>query len=1094
MRGNAVAEAVVSRVSKGDLSVESLSNLIEDCVEAGEFSLLRQGNLHGKHVEDNYKSAIEARSEVTKALVKRCERGQTAGPFVCDAHDLPFADYACNPIGAVAKRNSTDMRPVDDTVANADIKPPTFGMIAIAWLREMASHMCWWWVVDIEDAFANLPIGPTDRPWMMFRWYHTDDTEFRGTCHDAIYMHVKGNFGPRPLPYWYTMYQLYINIAFMAVAGVMYPPMGFIDDNSHQSASQQEGLGIMQLYKQHLRKAGIKDKESKEQLPFQIGIILGRIFNSISMTISITSDKLQDLTHMLHSCVGKRVRKCLKDMECLLGLWEFCLECMPHVTRSFAHNTHAWLKKLRNLKSHPKALHWFPTKCRKDMEIMLAILPMCNGTQPLQPFHQKHWQRPVMTDASPAGGGYVSPTQCYARKFTCREKRACIAVLEGKMVQEAVDHNADEWHGCVVPVYIDNTTALHCFKKGRSRNRLLNGIIRATMFTCAQHDIILVFQWVPTKANLLADALSRGWWREFFLGLTYFVWPDTGLPLLASERASMKQHLPQHLNDLREEFAAKAYAPGSQETWASGWKAWVEFCHEAEVLPMGIYTEEDLNVLYATFRAALTSGRYGRWEVKMTNTVESYLGAVRHKRDEHFKVNEDERVKRGIQRVKGKDTKPKKSVTLQIACDLNTNASVDNLEQLRNCTIYVQLGQGTSRSQTAVVSRTAMMEDGWMKNKVLMVSDVVIDWQSYGVRYGLRQVEKQDHGGALRGDDGYEWIYVAGKRNSVLDAVAITDSYIRKMRFSDLSLEDKAVTPFYQIILDNRPTGKVLTYDSLLRSFRRDLKKLPKELYPFEDWDLYGLHSWRRFGATIAHCNGVPHDMIQELGRWCSDSFLSCFVLSHEEGFARQSRMLAEGRVVQGSDGVLRMGPAVAEDHPGSRAQGASDGGLVGRVRLGGESEDLGGRAPRSASPGAPRGQPGGRGEGKLAAVNRAAQCRDMAAPRNVAAVAAAPGRGRGGKPAGRPRGRPRKEAQPTAAQRPRVRGASPGGGGARPSGTRVPSGAPGSAPVPQQSARPGAVGPVRLGGRQVVRGVATTRGGRGRGRGRTVTCWDGMA
>ena len=78
-------------------------------------------------------------------------------------------------------------------------------------------------------------------------------------------------------------------------------------------------------------------------------------------------------------------------------------------------------------------------------------------------------------------------------------------------------------------------------------------------------------------------------------------------------------------------------------------------------------------------------------------------------------------MKRGIQRVKGKDTKPKKSVTLQIACDLNTNASVDNLEQLRNCTIYVQLGQGTSRSQTAVVSRTAMMqEDGWMKNKVLM--------------------------------------------------------------------------------------------------------------------------------------------------------------------------------------------------------------------------------------------------------------------------------------------------------------------------------------------------------------------------------------
>ena len=271
MVGNMVAESVVERVSKGALNVSSLSNMIEGCLESGEFSLMRKGDLQGKHLGENYKSALDpiARPEVTKALRKRVVRKQTLGPYRLNADDIPFEHFACNSIGAVSKRNSTDMRPVDDTLANADITPPTFAMISIAWLREMAVRGCWWWVVDIEDAFANLSLSPADRPWMLFRWYDLEDHDYRGSCYDATYMHVKGNFGPRPLPYWYTMLQLYVNVTFMAASGVHLPPMGFIDDNTHQSGSSTEGLEIMQLYKQHVRQAGIRDKEAKELLSFQ---------------------------------------------------------------------------------------------------------------------------------------------------------------------------------------------------------------------------------------------------------------------------------------------------------------------------------------------------------------------------------------------------------------------------------------------------------------------------------------------------------------------------------------------------------------------------------------------------------------------------------------------------------------------------------------------------------------------------------------------------------------------------------------------------------------------------------------------------------
>ena len=85
---------------------------------------------------------------------------------------------------------------------------------------------------------------------------------------------------------------------------------------------------------------------------------------------------------------------------------------------------------------------------------LLAVLPSCNGLQPLQPLRQKPWARPTFTDASGKAGGWVSPTGQASRKFRARERRACTAVLEAKMVQERIAANADKWSGHVVPFYV----------------------------------------------------------------------------------------------------------------------------------------------------------------------------------------------------------------------------------------------------------------------------------------------------------------------------------------------------------------------------------------------------------------------------------------------------------------------------------------------------------------------------------------------------------------------------------------------------------------------------------------------------------------
>ena len=176
------------------------------------------------------------------------------------------------------------------------------------------------------------------------------------------------------------------------------------------------------------------------------------------------------------------------------------------------------------------------------------------------------------------------------------------------MVMEGIEHNAAAWQGMVLPVYLDNSTALACFCKGRSKNKHINQIVRASLFTCALYDITPLFHWVPTKGNTVADALSRpGYWGGVGLALTYFVWPDTGATLSIAEltgvhsnqsavAASITSLLPDHLNADREHFQGKAYAKSSGVTWGSGWKAWEEFCAEIPLDPLAPLDDDDNSV------------------------------------------------------------------------------------------------------------------------------------------------------------------------------------------------------------------------------------------------------------------------------------------------------------------------------------------------------------------------------------------------------------------------------------------------------------------------------------------------------------------
>ena len=181
------------------------------------------------------------------------------------------------------------------------------------------------------------------------------------------------------------------------------------------------------------------------------------------------------------------------------------------------------------------------------------------------------------------------------------------------MVEEAIDDMADVWRNCVVPLYVDNTAVLHCIAKGRSSNKHINDMVRRILFTCATHDIVLVVRYVPSLANVLADALSHMHIQAYKAALTWFRWPDDGAPLTAAPKLT----LPTAIQDDVDHYKNKAYAQTSKGTRDSAWAAWTQYCNDGQSIdPMAVLSDSDFDLLMAGFKARLARGYYGRGKAK----------------------------------------------------------------------------------------------------------------------------------------------------------------------------------------------------------------------------------------------------------------------------------------------------------------------------------------------------------------------------------------------------------------------------------------------------------------------------------------------
>ena len=159
---------------------------------------------------------------------------------------------------------------------------------------------------------------------------------------------------------------------------------------------------------------------------------------------------------------------------------------------------------------------------KADLHWWLTFLDNWDGLKLLRNLDDRPtWY--VWTDASGnhGMGGYIlnepslrpSLQDVFSIRVPTRHRRKDIQFKEMKAVQHAVQLWLDRLRGSKLILYCDNDACIHGLIKTSIRGPAM-APLRSIAMLLASQDIHLVPIWIPTKANLLADDLSRFRFRK----------------------------------------------------------------------------------------------------------------------------------------------------------------------------------------------------------------------------------------------------------------------------------------------------------------------------------------------------------------------------------------------------------------------------------------------------------------------------------------------------------------------------------------------------------------------------------------------------
>ena len=347
---------------------------------------------------------------------------------------------------------------------------------------------------DFADAFRHIPVAKGDQWLLGFVW--------NGIFWAELFL----PFGLRTSPFLFDLFAKGLNWMLIRAG---YDVMHYLDDFLGIFDNWTSALRYSHDFGNICNDLGLLIKAEKDRIGHILDF-LGIELDTILMQARLPEDKLQKAKDLVKSALSKTsISK--EELDSLIGFLCFAAKVVVP--------GRAFLRRLFDHQAKATGLYiHLNQEIRADLLWWHHFLPKWNGIQII------HIQRPVVrlwTDASGnyGIGGYIITqnqsfsalpvTQLYSEQFTSRLRPKHINVKEMTAILRALQKWLPIIQGSRLILHCDNFAVAAGVRKTSIRGSAMHPL-RAIAMLAAINDIQISSRWIPTKANHLADLLSRG--------------------------------------------------------------------------------------------------------------------------------------------------------------------------------------------------------------------------------------------------------------------------------------------------------------------------------------------------------------------------------------------------------------------------------------------------------------------------------------------------------------------------------------------------------------------------------------------------------
>ena len=313
-----------------DWDLEKMEKMLDDYEDKEVVQYLRYGwplnavnTAVNPTVPRNQKGARSHPDELRKYLKEEIKNGSIIGPF----KENPFGKHArFSPLDTRPKRDSDDLRvilnlsyPADGASVNSSIGKETYGedvmklsypsvetLAHIIRRKKKQNNKVKMFKRDLSKAYRQLWASPSSVHLLGYSFenrFYYDVSLSMGSASSAyccqrttdaiVHIHKKKQFDS----------------------------INYLDDlgGAECENKAEESYNYMG---EILQEVGIRESKSKACPPAFIMIFLGVLFNSFTMTMTITEDRLIEIRNMLKEWIGKKKAN-LKEVQSILGKLNF---------------------------------------------------------------------------------------------------------------------------------------------------------------------------------------------------------------------------------------------------------------------------------------------------------------------------------------------------------------------------------------------------------------------------------------------------------------------------------------------------------------------------------------------------------------------------------------------------------------------------------------------------------------------------------------------------------------------------------------------------------------------------------------------------